>query len=272
MAPFSSPFNGSFSVFNQQRSNSLTSFSLTELIRNEDWKLAMMAINPKSASQWTHVAGFFDGEHDSKVLPIHHACALHPPKEVIDKLYEAYPEGFHSKESAYQRLPLHVACQSDASASAIQALLECDVTAAQCKDSLGRVPLHYACSHGAPVEVVAVMLQAFPASAGCVDKRGWLPLHVACRFGDNESVIRLLIKELPASLYTTTKRGTTPLMCAKKVADSPKHQAVVNVLESFMTKAVFADSVMKQHSSPRALLAHQHNGMRQRRGMNAIAA
>jgi hypothetical protein len=242
-----------------------------ELIKNEDWKLALMAINPKSASEWMVLAGFFDGEHASRVLPIHHACALRPPKEIIIKLYDAYPQGFGCKESAFQRLPLHVACQNNAPLSAIQALLKYDHNneAVQTKDSMRRLPLHYACSHGAPAQVVEALLQACPASAGCIDHHGWLPIHVACRFGDNEQVIRILIKALPESLYTTTKKGSTPLMCAKKVIDT-RHKAVVQVLEDMMkddhggkaSTSTIGKSIPK-YSDPILL---QHDGLRKRSG------
>jgi hypothetical protein len=216
------------------------------------------------------VAGFFYGEHTSRILPIHHACALRPPEEIVDKLYDAYPQGFTSKESAFQRLPLHIACQNNAPLSVIEALLKHDHKneAIHSKDSLGRLPLHYACSHGAPAQVVEVLLQACPASAGCVDHNEWLPIHVACRFGDNEQVIRLLIKALPESLYIMTKKGSTPLMCAKKVVDT-RHKAVVQVLEDMMKEYGGSDSVesMPNYSDPMLL---QKDGLRKRHGVNAI--
>ena len=79
--------------------------SLMELISSEDWKLAQMEcqLNCQEASQWVHRAGFFDGIYSSIVLPIHQACALHPPADFVKILLDAYSGGAMQYERTVRR-------------------------------------------------------------------------------------------------------------------------------------------------------------------------
>lgn len=200
-----------------------------DLIMKEDWKLAAMMslIHPTEARTWFFRPGFFAGKYDSKVLPIHQACALRPPRSFVETLYQVYPEGFSLLEDKFGRTPLHIACQTDASLETIKTLLEVNVEAAKAKDKPGRTPLHYAYLHKAPAEVVEVLLQAFPESIRCADENGWLPIHVASKNCTDPKVLRLLIGQDPTSLKITTDKGSTPLMLAKK----SKHEEVANLIK-----------------------------------------
>ena len=82
------------------------------------------------------VEGFFDGEHKSRVLPIHMAVALRCPASIVHTLVEAYPLCIHMREEAFQRLPLHVACQTNAPIETIEALIHYYPEATRAKDSL----------------------------------------------------------------------------------------------------------------------------------------
>lgn len=171
-------FSSFFQGMSRSEPSGLSSFSLMDLILREDWKLAEMEIreSPGEVKQWVHQEGFFDGEHASNVLPIHQACALRPTKEMIESLYDAYPESISACETTFKRSPLHIACQTGATLEIIQTLLDLYSDAARIKDTLGRLPIHYACSHGASEQIVAALLKAFGGSAACSDKNGWLPL------------------------------------------------------------------------------------------------
>lgn len=207
--------------------------SLMDLVSSEDWKLAHMEceMNPREASQWVHRPGFFDGVHDSTVLPIHQACALRPNVDIVETLIYAYPEGLKSCETTFHRLPIHIACQTGASAEILKALLEKYGDGSRAKDSLGRLPIHYACSHGAPIEIIQVLLESFPGAAACQDKNGWLPLHVACRTGiSSPEVIQALLDAFPSSVLARTKKGSTPLVCARKSGE--RGVRTVEVLEA----------------------------------------
>lgn len=81
-------------------SASYTSSSLVDLISHEDWNLARMELEtkPAEARQWVKRSGFFDGQHESTVLPIHICVALQPPPDFVECLVDAYPEGLKCAE------------------------------------------------------------------------------------------------------------------------------------------------------------------------------
>ena len=213
--------------------NNSASAALPDLINHEDWQLVLMETKmwPKDAAKWTVRTGFFDGEHDSRVLPIHMACALQCPPEVIHALVDCHPMGVHMREEAFQRLPLHVACQTNASIETIEALIHHYPEAARVKDCIGRLPIHYACSHNLQSAVIDILLREFPASAGCGDDNGWMPIHVACRRGVSLYVVERLLDCLPQSVDMATNKGSTPIICARKGDNSQQHKDVIEFLE-----------------------------------------
>lgn len=231
------------------RSNNSASAALPDLIAHEDWQLVMMELkmSPKDASKWSVRRGFFDGEHDSRVLPIHMACALQCPPEVVHALVDCYPLGVHMREEAFQRLPLHVACQTSAPVETIEALIHHYPEACRAKDSIGRLPIHYACSHDAPSAIIEILLREFPASAGCGDDHGWMPIHVACRRGVSLYVIERLLDCVPQSADMATNKGSTPIMCAKKGGDSMKHTDIVDYLEHYIQEQDDPEGITKGH-------------------------
>ena len=210
------------------------SAALPDLISHEDWQLVLMEAKmlPRDASKWTVREGFFDGEHSSRVLPIHMAVALQCPPEVVDCLTECYPAGIRMREEAFQRLPLHIACQTNAPIETIEALIHHYPEATRQKDSIGRLPIHYACSHDAPSAVIEILLREFPASAGCGDDNGWLPIHVACRRGANLYVVERLLDCLPQSADMATNKGSTPIICARK----GDHEDIAQFLEDYIQR------------------------------------
>lgn len=118
---------------------------LTNAIVREDWVAvkAECEAHPKNAAVWSTRVGF-DGEHESHVLPIHSAAALCAPKDAIEALALANPDGVKAKETSFKRLPLHIACQSHAPADMVATLLSFYPQGAADTDVLGRLPLHYA--------------------------------------------------------------------------------------------------------------------------------
>ena len=82
-------------------SASYTSSSLVHLISHEGWNLARMELEtkPAEARQWVKRSGFFDGQHESTVLPIHICVALQPQPDFVDCLVNANPDGLKSADS-----------------------------------------------------------------------------------------------------------------------------------------------------------------------------
>ncbi len=194
----------------------------------EDWQSAILEIDchPDETRAWSTQPGFFDGEHESHVLPIHIACSLHAPLEVIRTIVEEFPGCLSVKESSFQRLPLHVACQFSASVNVIDFLAREYTAGTSEPDVLGRLPIHYVCSNGAPLAVIQALLRANPSSTVYADMNGWLPLHVAIHFGAKTEAIRQLVRVCPAAVMMKTKKNSTALSLAEHVSTTNREEVM----------------------------------------------
>ena len=210
----------------------LGSNDLSLLVDNEQWELAIQQSNNNRhlAEAWSSRPGFFEGIKTSDVLPIHIACARRPTVEVIDALHEANRMGLRQKESAYQRIPLQIACRSDASPDVVKRLLEYYPEGAAVDDNLGRLAIHYRLSNGADDETIGALLKACPGSARAFDRRGWLPLHVAASVGASPHVIQSLVEAHPEAVLLATIKGSTPLRCLNMAPLSPNKAANTDFL------------------------------------------
>lgn len=197
--------------------NSLGSNKLNILIQSEDWKAVQLKCehSPKSARVWSTIYGFYDGEYDSRMLPLHVMCSLHAPESAVESVIVAYPKALQATESVYDRIPLHTACMNNASLGVIRVLLSNYKNGAQVQDSDGRTALHYALSNSAPLEVIKMLLDAFPKGVKVTDDNGWLPIHVACIRGASTDVVRLLVRDYPETACCRTAKKTSPTMIVK---------------------------------------------------------
>jgi len=203
-----------------------------KLIAKEDWKQIELKCesSPRSAKIWSVAYGFYDGEQNSHLLPIHFMCSLHPPTSTLESIICAYPEGVNMKESVYKRLPLHIACMENASFNVIKLLLSYNMNGSSAQDTQGRLPLHYALSNAAPIEVITALIQAYPKGVNVTDSSGWLPIHVACYCCSSLEVITMLLGASPQTATLKTDKGRTPMMFVKK-CNKRNRQDVVNLLE-----------------------------------------
>jgi hypothetical protein len=202
---------------------------LNLLLFDEDWQSAIAEIecHPHETKVWSSRPGFFDGDHESSVLPIHVACSVHAPLNVIKAIVEAHPECVQAIESAFKRLPIHVACQFAARADVIHYLVEQYMAGTMEADILGRLPIHYACSNGAPLDVVRVLLNVNTSSTLYADLNGWIPLHVAVHFGAETEVVKeILDVSPPAIVNMRTKKGNTAMCLAKKITWKNKEEVL----------------------------------------------
>jgi len=102
---------------------------------------------------FTSVAGF---------TPLHSACENIPPKEIVKKLINTFPEAVSQKFVPLGKLPLHVACTWHAPKESIDIILAANRNACKIPDDLGNLPIHLACFSGAPSAVVENLLKAWP--------------------------------------------------------------------------------------------------------------
>ncbi|KAL7470137.1 hypothetical protein ACHAXS_010364 [Conticribra weissflogii] len=241
LPPISSPFSR-----NRGRNK------LNLLLFEEDWVSAITEIecHPNETKLWTTHPGFFDGDHESHVLPIHVACSLHAPLEVIRAIVRAHPQCVSLAESSFKRLPLHIACQFAARIEVIEYLARQHAAGTMEADLLGRLPLHYACSNGAPSDVVNALIEVNSSSVLYADYNGWIPLHVAVHFGAETEVVKTLVDQMPpmSAETMTTKKGSTALKLAQKVRTKNREE-VVRLLSGVDGAAVAAEFENESKSS-----------------------
>jgi len=233
---------------------------LFRLLMKKDWKSAIARAEsfPEEAATWTATKGF---NGSLRFLPLHKACVLQPPEEVIEALVSAYPEGpqsrdqdgwlpihcacFYGAEAAIMkvlqdsfakgcqmkddegRLPLHYACLKGASQEAVDGLLTNFSKGAMSKDDEGRLPIHHACSKGAPEGVIDALLKASPKGAQAKDDQGRLALHHACRKSSSERIVRTLLRVYPRAAQIKDDQDKLPVHYACQHGTSP---SIVNIL------------------------------------------
>jgi len=193
---------------------------LFRLLLKKDWSAATARAesNPEEAATWIVTKGF---NGTLRFLPLHKACVLSPPEEVIVKLLLAYPEGSKCRDQDGW-LPLHCASFYGASSSIIKNLLEAHPKGTQLKDDEGRLSLHYAVLKSASQDVVDELLETFPRGAMSKDNEGRIPLHHGCSKGAPEGVIEALIKVHPKGAQMKDDQGRTALhhVCRKSSSES----------------------------------------------------
>mmetsp|Transcript_25693 Transcript_25693/g.56345 ORF Transcript_25693/g.56345 Transcript_25693/m.56345 type:complete len:614 (+) Transcript_25693:95-1936(+) len=192
---------------------------LFRLLLKKDWNGAIQRAesNPEEAATWIVTKGF---NGNLRFLPLHKACVLCPPGEVVEKLLKAYPEGSKCRDQDGW-LPIHCACFYGACGNVITALLEVHPKGSQLKDDEGRLPIHYACLKSASQEVVNILLENFPKGGMSKDDEGRLPIHHACSKGAPEGVIDALLKASGKGAQSKDDQGRLPLhhACRKSLSE-----------------------------------------------------
>lgn len=114
------------------------------------------------------------------------------------------------------RTPLHVACDHDAPAAIVQALLAAWPEGAERVGTSYMNPLHITCSSAhASIDVVRVLLTGCRDPlriTGAKDVDGDTPLHAACRIGAPMDVLITLLHANPVTVLWNDYEGLNPLM------------------------------------------------------------
>lgn len=215
--------------------------ALFRAISAENWELvsSIADTKPYKAEAWHNALGFFDAHRSSKILPLHQACIFHPTPDALMHIIQAFPNALRAKESGYGRVPLHIACHSNASLECIQVLISNFPAASVEQDIIGRVPLHYALSNGASYEIVMALMDAAKQVAGpngvrhvcsVADFNGWMPIHVACFMGVSPQVLALLVSAYPDAVDVATKKNSTPRGLLKGISMADDKKAVLDLI------------------------------------------
>jgi hypothetical protein len=220
-----------------EQENIVSSSNPTQLfvfIKSKDWTKVVKKCRSNNrgdkdeASTWI-VEKNTDGTVRWKLLPIHQACEIKAPSEVIKALIDAYPEGLRMKDSGGD-LPLHLACRERASKAVISSVLSAYVDAATIPDDEGRLPLHLACRQGAQVEAVSNLINAYHRASRTPDSYSLLPIHWACAQNASEDIVEVLLRANPDALDAEDKWGRTPLTLAMS-SSNPDKEKVITALK-----------------------------------------
>jgi hypothetical protein len=114
------------------------------------------------------------------VLPLHEACKLQPPADVVEALITAFDPAVRT-----------AGCQS------------------------GSLPVHFAVQTGS-TEALAPLLRAYPAGVRKKDDRGRLPIHLGCEWEAPAAAIKALLTLYPESIYVRDADGKSPMDYAMK--------------------------------------------------------
>lgn len=96
--------------------------ALHKLIQTQSWDSVESRVisHPGEVRKLSEVDALRDPLKRSKALPLHHAAAQNPPKEVVELLMGSYDKAIRTTETAYHRNALHIACMNRASHSVIE--------------------------------------------------------------------------------------------------------------------------------------------------------
>ncbi len=176
---------------------------------------------------------FFSTFGDSKVLPIHLACA-NPTVTVdfIKTLLFANPNSIYEKESCNGRLCLHIALQSGLQDKVIFYLVNKYSGALMQKDCMGRLPVHFAISNHHSVALISDFLSRFPRTVLATDDLGWGPLHTAIVQCSPISIIELILSQSLEVITVTTLLGRTPMQLAMHSTNKNREAVITRLLEA----------------------------------------
>jgi len=165
-------------------------------------------------------------------IPLHAACGTHDVKhEVITLLMTKWPDALQSPSSYQGDLPLHLACRIQSPQEVLQSLVSACPETLCIPNHHGEVPLHLAClqpsrSHYGrcrgerSLNKIRFLVESCPASLRIQTKEGLLPLHYACRDSSTpEEILEYLIQQFPEAIRVPTfTQGALPLhlACARK--------------------------------------------------------
>ena len=219
---------------------------LVPKIVEKDWDYVIdrTVLCPGEVSEWIEVNLYGTTE---RLLPLHIACCLCPPTNVIDALLKADFETV-SLQDANGRLPLHMACDVERSSiGVVKKLLHAYPKGAHVKEMrFGFLPLHAACCKGKQRvnenvnkedrnsdlqhEIVKELVRVHPNGIKEKDNKGWSPLAVACRTGVTLQVIQTLLNEYPNAAKDVDPEMRMPIhlaLCARQNQDETIHIAKI---------------------------------------------
>uniref|UniRef100_A0A7S2E0Q7 Uncharacterized protein n=1 Tax=Helicotheca tamesis TaxID=374047 RepID=A0A7S2E0Q7_9STRA len=153
--------------------------------------------------------------------PLHQAVTLGANVDVMQAIYNSFPEAIQEKYNGFTVLNLSI--ESRAPPEVTIFLLSKWPEAVRNIDKHGGTPLHLACHYNAPYEVLLSLLNIWPDAVREENRFGDTPLHCALSKNDFPTLesLLLLIAYYPGALRVKNCFELTPLRCAAGRADVP---------------------------------------------------
>ena len=130
---------------------------------------------------------------------------------------------FFRKQDDSGRLPIHIACQTNAPVVVLAAIVKRDPATLYMADHAGALPLHEFCGGYCDTNIEFASGLQFLVERGGVgtlaarNRDGALPLHILCASTTSSpplSAVRYLLHSFPDSVVTQTNDGLYPFMIA----------------------------------------------------------
>jgi ankyrin repeat protein len=139
--------------------------------------------------------------------PLHAAASAGFPDDVLQLLYEAWPDAIRRPAGTARNLPLHLAAAScRAPAEGVTFLADRHPQALLHRNCYGRLPLHCAVFNRAAIDVVKALVELAPEAVSRVEDCGLTPVRVAVRTHQLD-VVRYLVDRHPKSLHERLADG-----------------------------------------------------------------
>ena len=195
-------------------------------IQNQNWNKVKQrcSSHPQEASVWFTKRSDSKKEVYSRDLPIHIACSSissHAiPKDTLEALIMAYPEGLVSMTDDGDKCPLHMVSEISSSSvrhDMVSVILKANPHVAKLKSRSGDLPLHIACRHqNLLLETVQLLINAYPESVLVTGEMERLALQIASNSGARLSIIKLLLSSNIDAIYWKDSFDALPLHLACK--------------------------------------------------------
>ena len=134
------------------------------------------------------------------------------------------------------KLPIHIACQSNAPDEVLSMLVEMDPATLEIADHTGALPIHSLCGSGTPVEYASVRYLLEQGGVGALAARnrdGALPLHVFCESTHPSlQTLQYLIQAFPESVTVQTNAGLYPCMIAASATSTAPLSVVYELVRA----------------------------------------